>query len=157
MEINKNIPSKLDMNRNAEELKVYMFTIQNEPTILEIPEDFKAVMAYNNTEAINMIRKFYPIGTVITMKERARLEVRKIIDVVNLKSITPKDSDVIITPPPTKENTTPQDLGATVTPPASKEKTAQDFVYGLMMVADRYITNKRDQTSLKRILGKIKI
>lgn len=134
-----NTPNKMEINKNAEELKVYMFTVQGGPVTLEVAEDFKAVMAYNDLDAINMVRKDYPAGVVISMKERARVEVRKIIDAVNLQP------------------TVPQDLGATIAPPASKEKTAQDFVYGMMLVVDKYVVSKREQATMKRILSKIKL
>lgn len=129
----------MNINKEAQELKLYMFTVQGGPIKIDLPEDFKAVMAYNDTDALNMVRKDYPAGLSLFVKKRAQVEVRKIVDVVNLQP------------------STPQDLKIYVTPPEPRQKTMQDFVYGMMLVADKFVTNKRDQATLKRIIGKIKI
>ena len=126
------------MEKEAQELKLYMFTVQGGPIKIDLPEDFKAVMAYNDTDALNMVRKDYPAGLQLFVKKRAQVEVKKIVDVVNLQ-------------------TTPQDLKIYVTPPVPREKTMQDFVYGMMLIADKFVTDKRDQASLKRIINKIKV
>ena len=129
---------KMNIEKNSNTLKVYMFTVQGGPVAVHLAEDFKAIMAYTDEEAINMVRKDYPAGIVITIKERARVEVKKIVDAINLQPLSPQDLKIVVTPPPTRE------------------KTMQDFVYGMMLVADKFVTNKRDQASLKRIINKIK-
>ena len=131
---------KLNIEKDSQELKVYMFTVQGGPVQVEFPEDFKAVMAYNDTDALNLIRKDYPMGAIISVRKRATVPVKMIIDTVNLQPTVAQDLKVIVAPP--------------VTP---QEKTVRDFVYGMMFVADKYITNKRDKTSLKRILKKVKL
>ncbi len=135
----ENQPSKMNIEKEAQELKLYMFTVQGGPIKIDLPEDFKAVMAYNDNDALNMVRKDYPANLPLFVKKRAQVEVRKIIDVVNLH---PEAS---------------QDLKIYVTPPVPREKTMQDFVYGMMLIADKFVENKRDQASLKRIINKIKV
>ena len=130
---------KINIEKDSNALKVYMFTVQGGPVAVHLAEDFKVIMAYTDEEAINMVRKDYPAGIVITIKERARVEVKKIVDAINLQPLAPQDLKVVVTPPP------------------AREKTMQDFVYGMMLVADKFVENERDRASLKRIIGKIKI
>src|SRR3990167_11507800 len=131
---------KFNIEQNNEELKVYMFTIQGGPLQVELAEDFKAVLAYNDQGAINQVRKDYPMNVTIHLKKRAQVDVKKIMDAVNIP--TP----VI-----------PQEIKILPEPKVSKEKTVQDFIYGMLMVADKYVESPRDKTSLKRIINKIKI
>lgn len=132
-------PPKFNIEKDAQELKIFMFTIQSGPIKIDLPEDFKAIMAYNDGDAMNQVLKEYPPGLQLFIRKKAQVEVRKIVDAVNLLP------------------TTPQNVQLTVAPPESKEKTAQQFVRGLMLVADKFVTNARDRASLKRILGKIKL
>lgn len=127
-----NVQKKMSMQKNAQELKVYLFTIQKGQLHVNVTEDFKAVMAYNDDDALEMIRKDYPAGLAIQAHERARIEVKKIVDAVEIKP------ELSLAPP-------------------VKETTTKDFVYGLLLVADKFVKNKRDQASLKRIVSKIKI
>ena len=129
--------SKFNIEQNNEELKVYMFTIQGGPVQMEFPEDFKAVLAYNDQGAIEQVRKDYPISTVIHVKKRAQVEVNKILNAINLPLSKP--IEIVSLAPPTKE------------------KTIKDFIYGLMLISDKYVENKRDQASLKRIIAKINV
>ena len=39
----------------------------------------------------------------------------------------------------------------------AREKTILEFIYGMMLIADKYVENPRDKVSLKRIINKIKI
>jgi len=132
-----NLINKMNLQKDIEELKLYMFTVQSGPIKIDLPEDFKAIMAYNDAEALNIIRKDYAINHQLFIKKRAQVEVKKIIDVVNLQI--------------------PQDFKIQVVPPEPREKTATDFIYNMMFIADKFVTNKRDQASLKRIISKIKI
>ena len=129
--------SKFNIEQNNEELKVYMFTIQGGPVQMEFPEDFKAVLAYNDQGAIEQVRKDYPISTVIHVKKRAQVEVNKILNAINLPLSKP--IEIVSLAPP------------------MKEKSIKDFVYGMLLISDKYVENKRDQASLKRIVNKIKI
>lgn len=129
---------KMNINKEAQELKLYMFTVQGGPIKIDLPEDFKAVMAYNDVDALNMVRKDYSAGLPLFIKKRAQVEVRKIVDVVNFQPTAPQEMKLIVAPPEPEQN------------------TMQDFVYGMTLVADKYVKNARDRASLKRIIGKIK-
>lgn len=138
-------PSKIkfNINQDNQELKVYMFTIQGGPLQIEVAEDFKAVLAYNDQGAIDQVRKDYPIDVTIHLKKRASVEVKKIMDVVNFAvPVIQKEKGIKI-------------LDTSTLP--SKEKTVKDFIYGMLLISDKYVENKRDQVSLKRIINKIKI
>ena len=129
----------MNIEKDAQVLKIYMFTIQAGPVKINLPEDFRTILAYNDTDALNMVLKEYQPGIQLFVRKRAQVEVQKIVDAVNFSS------------------TTPQNLQIMVAPPEPREKTIQDFVYGMMFVADKFVTNKLDRASLKHILGKIKV
>lgn len=131
---------KFNIEQNNENLKVYMFTVQGGPLQIEIAEDFKAVLAYNDQGAYDEVRKDYPAGTLIHVKKRAQVEVKKIIDVVA-----------------TKTSSIPQEIKILPAPQPAKEKTIKDFIFGIMLVADKYVESERDRASLKRIIKKIKV
>ena len=131
---------KFNIEQNNEKLQVYMFTIQGGPLQIELAEDFKAVLAYNDQGAIDQIRKDYPTSVTIHLKKRAQVEVKRIMDAVNLPTpVIPQEIKIL---PELKP---------------SKEKNIKDFIYGMLYIADNYVENKRDQASLRRIISKIKI
>ena len=132
---------KFDIERENQELKVFFFTVQKGPMAIEIAEDFKAVMAYNDQGAIDSIKKDYTVpGQQVTARKRGEVPIKKILDAVNLNVAG-----------------VPQDLKITVTPPPPREKTAHDFIYGMLLISDKFVVDKRDRASLKRIINKIKI
>lgn len=135
----KTLNLKFDIQREKQDLKIFFFTVQEGTVSVEFPEDFKVVMAYNDKDAINNIRKDYPIGLVIAARKRGEISVKKIFDSINFNIEVPQDMKMLVTP------SMPQ------------KKNVKDFVYGMMLIADKFIINKRDQASLKRIIKKIKI
>ena len=127
--------NKLEINKNKEDLKLYFFTIQQGTVQIDVTEDFRTVLAYNDTGAIDLVRAGYPTGVPINIKKRAHVDIKKIIDRIDSPA---------------------QELKLSIEPLPEREKTARDFVLGLMLVSDQYITSKRDRASLKRIISKIK-
>ena len=130
---------KLNINVANEELKIYVFTVQGGVVNVAVPEDVKAVLAYNDNGAVEMVRKDYATGVMINLSKRAEVSVRKIVDAVNLQPDTPMK--ILLDTPP----------------PQTKERTNSEFVYSMLMIADRFVESPRDKASIKRILGKIKI
>ena len=131
---------KFNIEQNNEDLKVYMVTVQGGPMQIDVAEDFKAVLAYNDQGAFDQARKDYPAGTLIHIKKRGQIEVKKIIEVINTPvSVPPQEIKILPAPEPTKE------------------KSVKDFIYGILLISDKYIENERDRASLKRIIKKIKI
>lgn len=128
------------MNHEQQDIKVFFFSIQEGPVMIEVPEDFRAVLAYNDQGAINNVRKEYPAGTPVSVRKRGEVPVKKIMEAINLQTSMPKDMKIHVS-----------------SPYAPREKTARDFVYGMMLIADKYVDSARDKASIKRILGKIKI
>ena len=129
---------KMNIEKNSQVLKLYMFTIQTGLLQIEVPESFKAVLAYNDTDAVNMVRKDYTETDIISIKKRAQVEVTKIIDIVDVELFSPKELKVRV--PITNQ----------------KDTTAQEFIYGMMLVADTFIKNKQDRIVLKQIINKLK-
>jgi len=135
-----NLPNpKFDISCENQDLKIFFFTVQGGPVLIRLNEDFQAIMAYNEQGAIDQIRKIYPQGNQISVQKRGEDPIARIIDAINLNVAG-----------------TPQELKIHVTPPPPREKTVNDFIYGMMLIADKFVENKRDQASLKRIIGKIK-
>ena len=107
---------------------------------ITMAEDFKAILSYTDEEAVNMVRKDYPTGRIINVNKRGQLEVKRIIDILNIPESNPV-----------------QHLELQVAPSLPKEQTIKDFVLGLMLLSDKFVENPRDRSSIKRILSKIKI
>ena len=131
---------KLNINQDNKDLKIYFFTIQGGPMQITMAEDFKAILAYTDQEAVNMVRKDYPTGRMINVSKRGQLEVKRIIDILNIPEPNPI-----------------QHLELQVAPSPPREQTIKDFVLGLMFLSDKFIDNPRDRSLIKRILSKIKI
>ena len=131
-------PPKLNIEKNNEGLKIFLFTVQSGPMQIEVAEDFKAILAYNDQGAIDILKKDYTSNAIYHAKKRAEVPVKKIIDAVDLGAQVPKIEFIMPEPVP-------------------KEQSVASFVYSLMLAADKYVENDRDRASLKRILGKIKI
>lgn len=130
---------KFNINQDNQELKVYMYTIQGGPIQIELAEDFKAVLAYNDQGAIEQVRKDYPMNVTIHLKKRAQVDVKKIMDVINLPTpVMPQEIKIL---PETKP---------------TKEKTVKDFIYGLMLISNEYISLEKDRIALEKIIKRIK-
>ena len=130
---------KLNLKNERGDLKVYVYTVQLGATMVEVAEDVKAVMAYDDPGALDLLRKDYVAGTQISVRQRAKVEVRLILEKVHLPAAVPPL--VLVAP-------------AEITEPP-KEKTAKDFVYGMMLLAEEFVENPRDKAALKRIISKI--
>jgi len=130
---------KLNINTDNEELKIYMFTVQSGVVHVAVHEDVKAVLAYNDNGAVEMVRKDYATGVMINLSKRAEVPVREIVDAVNLQPDTPMK--ILLDTPP----------------PQTKEKSINDFLYGLLLIKDQYIKIKKDKTALENIIKRIKI
>lgn len=148
---------KPNTEQAPQELKLFVFTVQGGPMLIEIAEDLKIVMALDEQAAFNMVRRDYPLGSIISVKKRGQLELKKIADAllgmnVNVPtSVEVDDRKTTITGP---LGTLPSEA---VQLPSTPEKTVQDFIYGMMLIADKFVEDKRDRASLKRIINKIKI
>lgn len=129
---------KLNIEKDKEGLKIYMFTVQGGPIQVDVAEDFKAVLAYNDQGAVEMVRKDYPAGIAFHLKKRAEVPIKRIIDAVDLGEMVKPIEFILPEPVPT-------------------EQSKASFIYSLMLVADKYVENERDRASLKRILNKVKI
>lgn len=133
---------KMEITKESADLKLFLFTVRRGGFIIdiEIPEDFKAIMAYSDKEAVEMVRHDYPAGLTLKVKQRGQISVKKIVDAVSIPVTGQPIQQVKVTTPSL--------------PPVERSK--QDFIYGMMYVADKFITNKRDQATLKRIIERLK-
>ena len=126
-------PKKFNMERDAKlPLTLYFFNVI--PSKLPVPNsvDFRIILSYGDIEAIDLIKKEYPIGTILTINKTGQLPVKTIIDAVNLNLPTSQNLEVKAAP--------------------SKEQ----FIHGLMLSSDRFIKSQQDKETIKIILNKIK-
>ena len=131
---------KLELKTPLGDLKLYFATVQGGAQSIEVAEDVKAVMAYDDNTALELIRKDYPAGVAITVRKRAIMHVSEILGKVKVPE-HPVDATSI--------------LPALLEVPPPKKKTVKDFVYGMMLLAEEYVTNPRDKASIKRIISKL--
>ncbi|MDZ4227858.1 MAG: hypothetical protein U1E54_01290 [Candidatus Levybacteria bacterium] len=130
---------KMPIEKDNNTLKIYMFTVQTGPVQIAFPEDFKAVMAYNDSDAALMVSKDYPQGTILHVKKRAQVEVKRIVDALNLQPAQPQEVKMILPPPD----------------PTPQKTKKQEFINGMMLVVEKYVESKRDRTIVKNIINKI--
>ena len=116
---------KFEIKKNDNDLKLYMYNIQR-----NVQENFRAIMAYTDGDALNLILKEFNPGRVLINK-KGEIKISKIIDTIIF------------------------DTQKTVS--EQKEPAIAEFIYSMKLIADKYVENKRDQASLKRIINKIKI
>lgn len=132
-------PKKFDLNSQNNDLKLYAFTVQKGPHITIIPnEDFCLIIAYNHPDAINEVKKLYPGIPALVMNKRLEMNVKKIVDNLNLEGMVPKEIHVETAPEPTPE------------------KKVENFLYNLMLLGDEFIKNEKDKSTLKSIIKRIK-
>src|SRR3990167_2762700 len=118
---------KLELEKENEELKIYMFTVQKGALNVEVEEDFKVVMAYNdNGAAVQVLKDYSPLapGAQIFVKKRAQVGVKKVLETINVQMPgVPQTVEVKVEEPE----------------PAPLPKT-QVFVNNMLLIADRFQT-----------------
>lgn len=138
---------KFELERDIKApLTMYFFIVQDERIAVSIPIDVKAILAYNILNAVEMVKKDYPAGTRIVVEHKGSISMKNILDVTNIDSSTVKL--------PVKEPSEVR-INEIVLPPQEK-MTKQQFVNNCLLIANQFITVKRDRDSFKRILDKIK-
>lgn len=140
-----NNPQKFELERETKApLMMFLFTVQDARTTVDFPTflDVKAITAYDIISAVQMVQQDY-LGTPITISQKGSFKVQNIINTLNLPTPIPS---------PKVEN-------VKVEPPKKKTELEQkeQFIQNCMLIADQFVTEKRDRTSLKRILGRIEI
>jgi hypothetical protein len=142
------IKQKFDLIKDGKDLKLFFFTVQFGQVHVNITEDFQATFAYDKDSALQELKKNYQAGIPLIIKERASVPVQKIVSVLNAPNAP------IVIPATTIES---PKLDIHVEPMPTKEKTAQDFVWGMMLIADQYVLDEQDKKTIKDILKKIEI
>lgn len=143
----ENPTPKFDLEKNQQDLKLYFFTVQTGAIKIDLPEDVQAIVAYNDEEAFQELRRHYVRGVPMLVKKRASVSYKKILTVLKEPTLG-------------SPMTMPQETATTPEPAPAVTVTAttpEQFIHNLLLVADKFVTEKRDQTTLKRIISKIKI
>jgi hypothetical protein len=122
---------KLELIKNGLPLRTFIFTIQTGPVHIQVPEDCKPVLAYDEAEAFDKIKVLYA-GRSVAYRSHGGVTVQGMLDKISLPTAPAPTVNFVI------------------------DKTKEQFVNELMLVVDKYVDNARDQASLKRILTKIK-
>lgn len=130
------IMSKLNVNKEGEKLKMYVYTIQSGHQPVEFPEDVRPLLAYNDTHAVNILKSVYPKDIPITIKKRVEIDIDRILNSVVLPG---------------------SEVGTLIPAVPEKEKTVQEFVYGMYLVADKFVEDPEDRQVVKDIIRKIKL
>jgi len=87
-------PIKLDLERNNLPLRLFFFTVQiineekkkksSKKKVEPIPEDSKVFACYTDEEAMNLLRGAYVTGTKLSVRQRATVPVKDIVNVLNI-------------------------------------------------------------------------
>jgi len=125
--------NKPQLNPADDPLRVFIFTVQEGPLMVNVKEDLQAILAHTEQIAAEVARAKYPMGKTISLRKRAEFPVEKL-----LKVIKPELPKFI----PSKKV-------------ESKTVKKKEFINGLMLVADKFVKDKRDQASLKKIINKV--
>lgn len=135
---------KFNLKQDANDLTLFMYTIQRGPVHVEMQEDFQAIIAYSEADAFNQVRTSYPAGIPLFIKKHATINVHNILSVVNKEDVFPS---IIIKP---SESDFLND------PPVRVDANVEKFLYSLALASDTYVTDKRDRATIKRIINKLK-
>ena len=138
---------KLNIEKDNQELKIFMYTVQGGAIKIDLPVDFQAIMAYNDNDAFNEVRKNDPPGLAIMVRKHAEIPIKKLMNSINMTNTEPSVQPSSITP---------AEVQFLSDPPPVVDRSVEKFIYSLMLVAEKYVLDKRDQASLKRIIKKIK-
>src|SRR3990167_6266978 len=76
---------KLEMNRDGQDLKLFCFTVQRGQMLVEVDEDIKLSLNYTPQQAFHHVRTLYPDGQVITIRERSNVNIKDILDLVQVE------------------------------------------------------------------------
>src|SRR3990167_8005003 len=103
---------KLDLK----DLKIYLYTVQAGRVNVVVPEDFKAILAHNDNDAMKIVQSDYSRGRNIFINKRAEIDVQsKILDAICI------------------------DTPSVDTVKRKRATTKKEFINGLMLVADKYM------------------
>lgn len=130
---------RYDLERGeGEPLRLFfMAVVPHAQTPILIPYDVHAILAYTMEEALATCHRSYPQGTMLSITQKGHTPVKQLLDRVRLpepKPAAPIESPAILKP---------------------EKTTKEQFVYGMMLVADDYVKGARDRATLKRIVNKI--
>jgi len=123
---------KLPLIKDNLPLKSYFFTIQTGPVHVQVPEECRPVLAYSDQEAFDKVSKLYP-GRSVAYRNFGGVVIQTLLESLDLSDQGVPIPMIVV----------------------QEEKTKEKFINELLLVVDKYITDKRDQASIKRILNKI--
>lgn len=119
--------------------RIYIFTVQRGPIHYEVSEDVQTILASSEQDAVMVVRKSYPQNEKISIKKRSEFSTDRLLNQLGVIS-TVTSTVPVISPVPL------------ISPREIKE---QEFIQNLMYITDRFVSNKRDQATLKRIINRV--
>jgi hypothetical protein len=139
----ENKSQKMELNKKKE-LRLFLFTVQSGPTFVNVQQDVKAVFSNDELDAFTIAKKDYPEGQLLSITRYGSIDVEQIRTII--------DNPMHGIENPMHTTTKDRELSVPV-----KEGSQSEFIYGLSLLADRYVESPRDKAALKRIVSKIKI
>jgi hypothetical protein len=127
-----------------EDLKLYGFLvniISNDSGMPLSSQQINFILSYNDMDAINELVKLYPPGVLMNTLINKNIEVKKIINVLSIEKTEPL---LLTQQPPIVEQ-------------EPIKKTKEQFLYGLMLVKDDFVSDENDKILLENIIKKIKL
>jgi hypothetical protein len=131
----ENEPKKFNLQHQPGPLQVFIFTIQRSPVAIILNEDIQTILANDEVSARQQVLKNYVQGQVVNIRKRAVFPIDKLLQAVNVAPPT-------VTVPPLQ---------------TQKEIKEMEFITGMLLIVDKFVTEKRDQTAIKRIINKVKM
>lgn len=135
---------KYNLQQNGKDLKVYVHVVQPGEILKTMLEEIRMTLAYDDASALNMIRTDYAnVPQQYIIGKRAELPLKQILDMVDI-GIADHQSHALN---PVIEQQ----------PAVIKEKKVEDFINGMNLLCDMYVTEEADRETIKNILKKINI
>jgi hypothetical protein len=134
---------QLKLTKGNEELTLFTFGVRDTAPPPEEPvskETLAVILAYNQSEAISNILKDLGPRERIFLNKKGELKIKVVLNTIDFDDVMTMAAKM-----PTPENPTPPE----------KQQTPEEFMWSLSLIADRYITSKRDVASVKRIINNI--
>lgn len=135
-------------------LKLLFYIVKQAPNLPTpiMPGEFHVAVAFDDMEAMQTIKVLYPTTDINAQK----LGEVNVAEVLNKIEMAARDRQG------TQQQPAPANVGVpaeVIAPPKTvgKKKNKEEFIQGLMLVADVFVTDKKDQEALKKIISRIKL
>ncbi len=131
---------KYNLTEGENDLKVYVHVVQAGPVLTTVPENYHATLAFTEQQAVDDIRKHYPMGQPHTIGKKSEIKIKQILDHLN-------EPPAVAMVEPAKETLVP--------PVLTEEQKFQNFINSTMLLADEYVKDTKKRNTLKKIVSEL--